>query len=92
MREDSIDWGNFATDMRGWPDNPDQTGFYDLPGSYHGRAGGFSFVDGHSEIKPWRDDRTVPPLVSHGEITDQFSAPNNPDIVWLQDHATRLKH
>jgi len=91
MREDSIDWGNFATDMRGWPNNPAQAGFYDLPGSYHHRAGGFSFVDGHAELKRWRDDRTLPPVDFNGEIPDQFSSPNNPDVIWLQQHATRLK-
>jgi prepilin-type N-terminal cleavage/methylation domain-containing protein len=91
MREDSIDWGNFATDMTGWPDQPDQTGFYDLPGSYHHRAGGFSFVDGHSEIKRWLDDRTMPPLVPGGLIFDQFRSPDNPDVGWLQEHATRKK-
>jgi prepilin-type N-terminal cleavage/methylation domain-containing protein len=91
MREDSIDWGNFATDMTGWPDQPDQTGFYDLPGSYHHRAGGFSFVDGHSEIKRWLDDRTMPPLLPGGMIPDQFRSPDNPDAIWLQEHATRRK-
>jgi prepilin-type N-terminal cleavage/methylation domain-containing protein len=91
MREDSIDWGNFATDMRGWPDNPGQAGFYDLPGSYHHRAGGLSFVDGHAEIKRWRDDRTMPPLVEGGLVPDQYSSPNNPDIVWLQERSTRRK-
>jgi prepilin-type N-terminal cleavage/methylation domain-containing protein len=91
MREDSIDWGNFATDMTGWPDYPGQTGFYDLPGSYHHRAGGFSFVDGHAELKRWRDDRTLPPLDFSGQIPDQFSSPNNPDVIWLQQHATRRK-
>jgi prepilin-type N-terminal cleavage/methylation domain-containing protein len=91
MREDSIDVGNFAPDMRGWPDNPARTGFYDLPASYHGRAGGLSFADGHSEIKPWRDDRTMPPLVKNGDVPDELSSPNNPDIVWLQEHSTRKK-
>ena len=91
MREDSIDWGNFATDMTGWPDHPEQAGFYDLPGSYHHRAGGFSFVDGHDELKRWRDDRTMPPVDFNGEIPDEFSSPNNPDVVWLQQHATRRK-
>ena len=89
MREDSIDWGNFATDMRGWPDHPEQASFYDLPASYHHRAGGFSFVDGHAEIKHWRDDRTMPPLVSGGLIPDQYPSPGNPDVLWLQEHATR---
>ena len=31
MREDSIDIGNFAPNMNGWPDHPEQTAFYDLP-------------------------------------------------------------
>ena len=60
MREDSIDVGNFAPDMRGWPNDPSQWGFYDLPGAYHHRHCGFSFADGHSEIKRWLDDRTIP--------------------------------
>jgi prepilin-type N-terminal cleavage/methylation domain-containing protein len=91
MREDSIDWGNFATDMRGWPNNPAQYGFYDLPGSYHHRANGFSFTDGHAEIHRWRDDRTMPPLVMNGQVADEFTSPNNPDVGWLQQHATRPK-
>lgn len=91
MREDSIDWGNFATDMTGWPDHPELVGFYDLPGSYHHRAGGLSFADGHSELKRWRDDRTMPPLLHNGEVPDQFRSPGNQDVLWLQDHATRPK-
>jgi len=91
MREDSIDWGNFATDMTGYPDAPMARGFYDLPGSYHHRAAGFSFTDGHAEIKRWLDDRTMPPLVVGGGVGDQLQSPNNPDIFWLQDHATRRK-
>jgi len=89
MREDSIDVGNFATDMNGWPDHPEQTGFYDLPGSYHHRAGGLSFADGHSELKRWQDDRTMPPLVSEGSVQDIAASPNNQDIIWLQARATR---
>ena len=91
MREDSIDWGNFAPDMTGWPDHPEQIGFYDLPGSYHHRAAGFSFVDGHAEIKRWRDDRTLPPLVPGGGIPDQFRSPQNQDVIWLQEHTTRKR-
>jgi prepilin-type N-terminal cleavage/methylation domain-containing protein len=89
MREDSIDIGNFAPDMRGWPDHPEQEGFYDLPGSYHHRAGGFSFADGHAEIKHWRDDRTMPPLVMEGLIPDQYPSPNNLDVLWIQERSTR---
>ena len=92
MREDSIDWGNFATDMTGWSDHPESVGFYDLPGSYHHRAAGFSFVDGHAEIKSLlMDDRTMPPIQPAGEIPDQFRSPYNTDVIWLQEHATRMR-
>jgi prepilin-type N-terminal cleavage/methylation domain-containing protein len=91
MREDSIDMGNFATKMAGWPDNPDLYGFFDLPGFYHSLSGGFSFADGHSEIHRWRDSRTMPPIVESGLINDHFSSTNNQDVAWLQDHATRPK-
>jgi len=89
MREDSIDMGNFGTRMAGWPDSPSLYGFYDLPGFYHHLACGFSFADGHSEIHRWRDDRTMPPLVPNGYVNDNFTSPSDPDVAWLQDHATR---
>ena len=73
-----------------WFSRPEGT-FYDLPGAYHHRACGFSFADGHSEIKRWRDDRTMPPLEPNGAIGDQFLASGNPDIMWLQEKSTRKK-
>lgn len=91
VREDSIDMGNFGTSMAGWPDNPGAYKFIDLPGYYHHFAGGFSFADGHSEIKRWRDGRTMPPLVANGFVNDSFASPNNADIAWLQQRATRPK-
>jgi prepilin-type N-terminal cleavage/methylation domain-containing protein len=92
MREDSIDVGNFAPRMLGWPDKPDQYGFDDLPGYYHHFACGFSFADGHSEIHRWRDPRTMPPLVTGGLVNDSLSSPGNPDVAWLQWHGTRPKN
>jgi prepilin-type N-terminal cleavage/methylation domain-containing protein len=89
MREDSIDIGNFAADMRGWPDQPLQTGFYDFPASYHNHAGGLSFADGHSEIRKWLDNRTMPPLVKGGLVPDIIASPNNKDVIWLQERCTR---
>jgi prepilin-type N-terminal cleavage/methylation domain-containing protein len=91
MRADSIDIGNFATDMRGWPDQPALNRFYDLPGMYHHRACGFSFADGHSEIKRWMDDRTMPPFRENTSINDTYVSPYNKDITWLQERATRKK-
>jgi prepilin-type N-terminal cleavage/methylation domain-containing protein len=91
MREDSIDMGNFGTRMAGWPDRPSQYGFYDLPGYYHSLACGFSFADGHSEFRRWRDSRTMPPVVQGGLLPDIFDSPNNGDVAWVQDRASRPK-
>ena len=90
MRQDSINMGNFATDMAGWFNQPASYGFFDLPGFYHGRACGFSFADGHSEIRFWRDARTMPPLTPES-FTGGFASPNNADVAWLQERATRPK-
>lgn len=91
MREDSIDMGNLCVNMAGWPSNPERYVFWDLPGVYHNGACGFSFADGHSEIKKWRDARTTPPLVRDGFVNDVFASPNNVDITWLQERSTRPK-
>jgi type II secretory pathway pseudopilin PulG len=90
MRPDSVDMANFAVNMAGWPDLPLLHTFWDLPAFGHQRAGGLTFADGHSELRRWRDSRTMPALGS-GSINDIFRSPDNPDIAWLQDHATRLK-
>jgi len=93
-RADAINWGNFLTDMIGYPNNPGSYALLDLPASYHGRAGGFSFCDGHSEIKRWRDPRTMPKLSDGAVIFDgntRIPSPNNQDVAWLQDHTTRPK-
>lgn len=89
MREDSIDMGNFAVNMTGWPEKPSVYGFWDLPGYYHNRAAAFSFADGHSEFRRWLDPRTTPPIKPGIGYPDHFSSPNNPDIAWLQERATR---
>jgi prepilin-type N-terminal cleavage/methylation domain-containing protein/prepilin-type processing-associated H-X9-DG protein len=96
MREDVINWGNYMTDMHGYPTtssgtiNPSQYQFQqDLPGFYHNFACGFSFADGHAEIKRWRDPRTYPALYSN--IPATYSTPRNQDVAWLQERATRTK-
>ena len=95
MREDSVNWGNFMTDMDGYsPAAPSEYMFNgDFPGIYHHFACGFSFADGHSELRRWRDPRTMPPLTSGANsLFNHFTAsPNNADIAWLQDHSTRPK-
>jgi prepilin-type N-terminal cleavage/methylation domain-containing protein/prepilin-type processing-associated H-X9-DG protein len=94
-REDAINYGNFLQDMSGY--SPNIPGIYrwlDLPGAYHGNAGGLSFADGHSEVHRWKDGRTSRPISDNGVIFDGSSpiaSPNNIDIAWMQDHTTRPK-
>jgi prepilin-type processing-associated H-X9-DG protein len=75
--------------MGGYPDDPAQHRIVDIPASYHNGAGGFSFADGHSEIRKWVDPRTVERFAK-GVITPyDRPSPNNPDILWMQERATR---
>jgi len=90
MRQDTVNWSNFMSNMTGYsPDNPDDWQFADIPGDYHDRAAGFSFADGHAEIKRWLDGRTTPPLLPAPNIlTMDAPQPDNQDIYWLQEHST----
>jgi len=101
-REDCINWGNFMTDMSGYPIPPSNVpspGSYafqqDLPGMYHNGAAGFSFSDGHSEMHRWMDPRTTPPMMyeQSADTTTyaNYNVPRDNDVAWLQDHTTRPK-
>jgi prepilin-type N-terminal cleavage/methylation domain-containing protein len=87
-REDSINDGEFVVGMYGYPNQPLLWTIVDYPASYHNRAGGLSFVDGHSEIKKWRNNDTVPPFNPFGLPLNRVSA-NNEDVFWLMDRTTR---
>jgi prepilin-type processing-associated H-X9-DG protein len=51
----------------------------DTPATYHGKAGGLSFADGHAEIRKWKDAALyTPPTTKYGTT----------DIYWLQDRTT----
>jgi prepilin-type N-terminal cleavage/methylation domain-containing protein/prepilin-type processing-associated H-X9-DG protein len=80
-REDSINDGWFATDpdTRYW--------IVDYPASYHNRAAGFSFADGHSEIHKWLDGRTIPALKAGQLLQLNISIPNDKDLDWLDQKA-----
>lgn len=88
-REDSINDGMFVVDMTGFPNQPQSYRMVDIPASYHGGAGGFSFADGHAEIRRWLDPRTKPPLMRGQIIPYDNPSPSNPDIAWMQERATR---
>jgi prepilin-type N-terminal cleavage/methylation domain-containing protein/prepilin-type processing-associated H-X9-DG protein len=88
-REDSINDGMFVVDMTGFPNNRAATHIIDIPASYHGGSGGFSFADGHAEIKKWQHPDTRPPLKAGVIIPYDRPSPNNQDVYWMQERATR---
>ena len=87
-REDSINDGLFQTDLK---DRGGSARIVDYPASYHGRAAGILFADGHAEIKRWVDARTTPPMSQNVLINLNVASPNNPDVAWLQDRSSSHK-
>jgi prepilin-type N-terminal cleavage/methylation domain-containing protein len=83
-RQDSINDAYFVVEMDGYPD-PTTRRIIDYPASYHHRAGGFAFADGHGIIHKWQDPDTMPALVR--DLAPK-SDPGNVDILWLQDHSS----
>lgn len=88
-REDSINDGEMVVGMDGYPDRPQGWKIVDYPASYHGGSGGLSFADGHSEIKKWKDPRTMPVLRKGQSIPLNVASPNNLDMLWMMDRSTR---
>jgi prepilin-type N-terminal cleavage/methylation domain-containing protein len=87
-REDSINDGMLVVDMQTYPQTA--ATIVDFPGSYHGGAGGFSFADGHSQLKKWRNPFILDKPLS-GQIRP-YPTPFgkfDPDTFWLQEHSTR---
>jgi prepilin-type processing-associated H-X9-DG protein len=77
---DSINDGFFVAD------NPAQWG--DTPASYHNGACGFSFADGHAEIKKWQSPKSIYPVkFADGVAIVPFG--NDPagkrDMQWYRD-------
>jgi type II secretory pathway pseudopilin PulG len=86
-RQDSINDGYFVVDMSGFPNSP--TILRDYPASYHVKAAGLAFADGHSEIHQWKDKRTMPPLLSKSDLVLGISTPGDQDVAWMQQRSTR---
>jgi len=72
---DSINDGYFIN-------NPTATAWQDIPASYHNGACGFSFADGHSEIRKWLSPASLyPNVMFQYPPTKQFGADRR-DFVW----------
>lgn len=59
----------------------------DVPASTHNGAGGFSFADGHAEIKKWIDANTLAPVKLVNPCPDNNKFSSN-DMVWLQQRTS----
>ena len=88
-REDSINDGWMATDMGSYdPAKPAAHTIVDYPASYHNKACGYSFGDGHSEVHKWTDPRTSPVLKPGQLLTLGVASPNNRDVDWIQERTS----
>ena len=82
-RPTSINDAFFVVDMANY-NNPRAMQVIDHPGIQHNNACGFSFADGHAEIKKWRDG----PLVKKNPGSRE-PAPNSRDLQWLMERTSQ---
>ncbi len=76
---DSINDGYFIT-------NPDDNHWDDIPACYHNGACGFSFADGHSEIRKWRSSTSKYTAVQYYYPNPMvFDAAGYLDYAWYKE-------
>jgi prepilin-type N-terminal cleavage/methylation domain-containing protein/prepilin-type processing-associated H-X9-DG protein len=63
--------------------NMDNANWSDTPATYHNKAGGMSFADGHAEIKRWHDSKMLTATAS-GFAKDSGSD----DLTWFNERTT----
>jgi len=103
-RSDCINWGNFETDMTGYPTTAGgkaSPGSYawveDIPGAYHNNNDALSFADGHSEMHKLLGDAAdllpiVPgKVISYRGSQTTWPVPYSKDVGWIQDITCRPK-
>jgi len=84
---DSINNGAFGVWMADL-NNPSRAYIFDYPASSHNGACGFSFGDGHAEIKRWIDNRTKAPVKYNNWLSLGVESPHNRDMLWLTEHTS----
>jgi len=72
---DSINDGYFIN-------NPNASAWQDIVASYHNGACGFSFADGHSEIRKWQSSTSKYPVLYYYPPTKNFDAAGRNDFKW----------
>ncbi len=74
----TINDGFFVVDVGKSP-----TTWVDVPATYHNKACGFGFADGHSEIKKWRDANVLKARSTYTAVDPSYKD----DLLWMMDHA-----
>jgi len=64
---------------------PDPGAWGDIPASYHGGAGAFSFADGHAEIHKWKSATSIYP-VKYFFYQMNLDAAGRKDYLWYKEH------
>jgi prepilin-type processing-associated H-X9-DG protein len=65
--------------------DPNGSQWIDLPASYHNGACGFSFADGHAEIRKWKEASTMQPVRYQSGFGAIAGGPNNKDFQWMTE-------
>ncbi len=81
---DSINDGYFIN-------NPTAGAWQDIVASYHNGACGFSFADGHSEIKKWTSAASKYPVKYAYPTTKNFDAAGKNDFAWWRERTGYIK-
>jgi prepilin-type processing-associated H-X9-DG protein len=76
---DSVNDGYFVN-------NPSGSTWQDLPSALHNGAGGFSFADGHSEMKRWLSRTSMYPVKFRYPETKVFDPLGKADFAWYLEH------
>jgi len=75
---DSINDGYFVN-------NDTATSWQDIPASYHNGACGFSFADGHAEIKKWKSATSMYPVQYFYPAQKTFDGAGQADFQWYRE-------
>ncbi|MCD6339836.1 MAG: hypothetical protein J7M29_10720 [Verrucomicrobia bacterium] len=84
-RFDSINDGMFTVNLIG---RAGRNAAVDSPAAYHNGGAGVAFADGHAIVKRWKNRETFQPVSGGGPALLNGLGSDNPDVYWLQNHAT----
>lgn len=81
-RVETINDASFAIQWDFEEKNPAGWLLRDKPEASHDDTGNLGFADGHVQSRRWLDPRTLNPP------RDDAPSPNNPDVLWIEQHGT----